>query len=95
MIRIFFTESNLANWFLSYVQFCSGGHFKKRQQPGTEIWISVFGISNIHTDKVPQGSKVLFNPTSVITSGSQSDQHSNTIRYLSIIRPPPVFPSPS
>ena len=20
-----FTESNLANWFLSYVQFCSGG----------------------------------------------------------------------
>ena len=22
-----FTESNLANWFSSYVQFCSGGHF--------------------------------------------------------------------
>ena len=21
-----FTESNLANWFSSYVQFCSGGH---------------------------------------------------------------------
>ena len=22
-----FTESNLADWFSSYVQFCSGGHF--------------------------------------------------------------------
>ena len=22
-----FTESNLANWFSSYVQFCSSGHF--------------------------------------------------------------------
>ena len=22
-----FTESTLVNWFLSYVQFCSGGHF--------------------------------------------------------------------
>ena len=22
-----FTESNLVNWFSSYVQFCSGGHF--------------------------------------------------------------------
>ena len=25
-----FTESNLVNWFLSYVQFWSGGHFSKR-----------------------------------------------------------------
>ena len=25
-----FTESNLANWFLSYVQFISGGHFSER-----------------------------------------------------------------
>ena len=25
-----FTESNLVNWFSSYVQFCSGGHFSKR-----------------------------------------------------------------
>ena len=24
-----FTESNLVNWFSSYVQFCSGGHFSK------------------------------------------------------------------
>ena len=24
-----FTESNLANWFSSYVQFCSGGHFSE------------------------------------------------------------------
>ena len=24
--QITFTESNLANWFSSYVQFCSGGH---------------------------------------------------------------------
>ena len=23
------TESNLANWFSSYVQFCSGGHFSE------------------------------------------------------------------
>ena len=22
-----FTESDLANWFSNYVQFCSGGHF--------------------------------------------------------------------
>ena len=27
-----FTESNLANWFLSYVQFCSGGHFSERAE---------------------------------------------------------------
>ena len=25
-----FTESNLANWFSSYVQFCSGGHILER-----------------------------------------------------------------
>ena len=25
-----FTESNLANWFSSYVQVCSGGHFSER-----------------------------------------------------------------
>ena len=25
-----FTESNLAIWFSSYVQFCSGGHFSER-----------------------------------------------------------------
>ena len=25
-----FTESNLANWILCYVQFCSGGHFSER-----------------------------------------------------------------
>ena len=25
-----FTESNLAKWFSSYVQFCSGGHFSER-----------------------------------------------------------------
>ena len=24
-----FTESNLGNWFSSYVQFCSGGHFSE------------------------------------------------------------------
>ena len=24
------TESNLGNWFSSYVQFCSGGHFSER-----------------------------------------------------------------
>ena len=24
------TESNLTNWFSSYVQFCSGGHFSER-----------------------------------------------------------------
>ena len=24
-----FTESNLANWFLTYVQLCSGGHFSE------------------------------------------------------------------
>ena len=27
-----FTESNLANWFSSYVQFCSGGHFSGRAE---------------------------------------------------------------
>ena len=27
-----FTESNLANWFLSYVEFCSGGHFSERAE---------------------------------------------------------------
>ena len=27
-----FTESNLANWFLSYVQYCSGGHFSERAE---------------------------------------------------------------
>ena len=28
-----FTESILANWFSSYVQFCSGGHIS-----GAEAW---------------------------------------------------------
>ena len=27
-----FTESNLANWFLSHVQFCSRGHFSERAE---------------------------------------------------------------
>ena len=27
-----FTESNLANWFSSYVQFCSGGDFSERAE---------------------------------------------------------------
>ena len=27
-----FTESNLANWFSSYVQFCSGGYFSERAE---------------------------------------------------------------
>ena len=27
-----FTESNLANSFSSYVQFCSGGHFSERAE---------------------------------------------------------------
>ena len=27
-----FTESNLANWFSSYVKFCSGGHFSERAE---------------------------------------------------------------
>ena len=27
-----FTESNLANWFSSYVQFCSGGHLSERAE---------------------------------------------------------------
>ena len=26
------TESNLASWFSSYVQFCSGGHFSERAE---------------------------------------------------------------
>ena len=27
-----FTEWNLANWFSSYVQFCSGGHFSDQNE---------------------------------------------------------------
>ena len=27
-----FTESNLANWFSNYIQFCSSGHFSKRAE---------------------------------------------------------------
>ena len=27
-----FTESNLANWFSSYVQLCSDGHFSERAE---------------------------------------------------------------
>ena len=27
-----FTKSNLTNWFSSYVQFCSGGHFSVRAE---------------------------------------------------------------
>ena len=30
--RNLFTESNLVNWFSSYVQFCSGDHFSKRAE---------------------------------------------------------------
>ena len=28
-------ESNLAYWFSSYIQFCSGGHFSKRAEAGS------------------------------------------------------------
>ena len=31
-----YTESNLANWFSSYVQCCSGGHFS--EQPEAARW---------------------------------------------------------
>ena len=27
-----FTESNLANWFSSYIQFCSSGYFSERAE---------------------------------------------------------------
>ena len=27
-----FTELNLVNWFSSYVQLCSGGHFSERAE---------------------------------------------------------------
>ena len=27
-----FTESNFVNWFPSYVQFCSGGHFSEQAE---------------------------------------------------------------
>ena len=27
-----FTESNLVNWFSTYVQYCSGGHFSDRAE---------------------------------------------------------------
>ena len=30
------TELNLANWFSSYVQFCSGGHFSERAEAARE-----------------------------------------------------------
>ena len=33
-----FTQSNLANWFLSYVQFCSGGHFSERAEAAQVVW---------------------------------------------------------
>ena len=29
-----FTELNVANWFSSYVQFCSGGHFSEPAEAG-------------------------------------------------------------
>ena len=31
------TESNLVNWFSSYVQFCSGGHFSERVE-AVVVW---------------------------------------------------------
>ena len=30
--RNLYTESNLANWFSSYVQFCLGDHFSERAE---------------------------------------------------------------
>ena len=30
--QIVFTESNLANWFSSYAQFCAGDHFPERAE---------------------------------------------------------------
>ena len=35
--RNLFTESNLANWFSSYVQFCSGGHLSERAESAA-VW---------------------------------------------------------
>ena len=33
-----FTESHLANWFSSYVQLCSGGHFSQRAEAALVMW---------------------------------------------------------
>ena len=33
-----FTESDLANWFSSYVQFCSGGQFSERAEAARMEW---------------------------------------------------------
>ena len=33
-----FTESNFATCFLSYVQFCSGGHFSEHAEAAQENW---------------------------------------------------------
>ena len=33
-----FTESNLADWFSNYVQFCSSGHFSERAVRAEAVW---------------------------------------------------------
>ena len=37
----FFRELNLADWFSSYVQFCSGGHFSERAEAVRQWGIKV------------------------------------------------------
>ena len=40
-----FTESNLANWFSSYVKFCSGGHFSEVAEAARQCGIkTVLGM---------------------------------------------------
>ena len=50
-----FTESNLANWFSSYVQFCSGGHFSERAEAARQCG----KINHLKFDQVMFNSLVL------------------------------------
>ena len=38
-----FTETILANWFSSYVQFCPGGHFSERAEAARQ-WVKMSNL---------------------------------------------------
>ena len=63
-----FTDSNIANWHSSYVQFCSGGHFSKRAEAA---WWR--GKMNHLKERKEKGKNTLEACVSVLLDISQSD----------------------
>ena len=51
-----FTESNLANWFSNYVQFCLGGHFSEQAEAARQSGGKINHLNSLYRKR---GQRVL------------------------------------